>query len=339
MRTKKVLRAIEAAIPGQKALREFAAAFKVGGVKIGTMGEPVFWHDELGLWGTFGETWKHEPRKRPWNSFGQRPSSFRNHIIVEINPPKAGKNTNVQGVFATDDDERRWILHQGRLKTPGHQVTQEEFARLSGRTPVTVLFADGEERPYHKVACIDESPRAIQSQVAAFVALCAQVRDLTARKTPRPRAFDRILDWENLLTPEATGAYDVASRKATTGYRLHGDIWKALSMALKTLKRPHANERASQYGPDLYTIEAPHLLFEFKSQVRPKDIFEGVGQLSIYEQLLGQDYRKILVVPRGMAKALSDVVDALNISILEFEVKGRSVTLDMKALRRLVGKK
>lgn len=338
MPTKTVMRAIEGATGSQKALREFAAAFKVGGAKIGMMGEPVFWHEELELWGTFGETWKHEPRKRPWNSFGQRPASFRNHIIVEINPPKVGKNTNVQGVFATDNDGRRWILHQGRLKIPSHQITPEEFIRLSGRTPVTVLFADGEERPYHKVACIDEKPRAIQSQVAAFVALCGQVRDLAAGKTPRPRGFDKILDWENLLKPEATGAYDVAKRKATTGYRLHGDIWEALSTALKTLKRPHANERVGQYGPDLYTIEAPHLLFEFKSQVRPKDIFEGVGQLSIYERLLGQDYRKILVVPRGMAKALSDIVGALDIDILEFEVKGRSIALDTKALRRLVAK-
>lgn len=154
----------------------------------------------------------------------------------------------------------------------------------------------------------------------------------------RPSGFDKVLDWEDLLKPEATGEFDVAERAATKGYRLHGNIWKALADALKALKFPHANERVGQYGPDLYTIEAPHLLFEIKSQARPKDLFEGVGQLSIYERLLGKTYRKILVVPPGAAAPLREVVGTLDIEILEFEAKGPKIGFDAKALRRLAGK-
>lgn len=338
MSTEFRLKSIEKVAPSKTALRDFTEAFANGAKEIGRMGGPVLWHEDLGLWGTFGETWLSNENRRPWNSFGQIPSAFRDHIIVEINPPKAGKNTNVQGVFATDQAGRRWILHQGRMTIRGHIVTQGEFARFSGRTPEMVVFADGEKRPYHKVACIDAKPRVIQTQVAAFVALCGQVRALAGGTMMRPRGFDRVLDWEDLLKPEATGEFDVAERVATKGYRLHGDIWKALAAALKTLKRPHANERVGQYGPDLYTIEAPHLLFEIKSRARPKDLFEGVGQLSIYERLLGKDYRKILVVPRGASAALRTVVGALDIEILEFEAKGRKIVFDGKVLRQLARK-
>ncbi len=80
-----------------------------------------------------------------------------------------------------------------------------------------------------------------------------------------------------------------------------------------------------RYGPDLFTYGDPKVLFEIKSGATSQEIFAGVGQLHVYERLLKSDFKKVLVVPRGVGPALIGPLDDLGLFTLEYERKGRAI--------------
>lgn len=97
-------------------------------------------------------------------------------------------------------------------------------------------------------------------------------------------------------------------------------------------KVPHSNERVARYGPDLFTYENPKVLFEIKTNATSHDVFEGVGQLLIYERLLRLSFRKVLVVPDGVGLGLVGPLGDLKLVTLHFRRKGSSIVFDDKTL-------
>lgn len=256
-------------------------------------------------------------------------------MIVEINAPPSGIDRNIQAVFATDKNGCRWLLHQGRMSVAGSKVTQADFIAATGLKPARVVFSDGSKAEYHKVANLSARAAIVQDQMAAFVAQCALARSAKLAKGAALPDLSDVEDWERRFSPEATGEYEIAPRAARTGRRIHADISKALAAELKRRDVPHSNERVLRYGPDLFTFgTGPKVLFEIKSGCGSQDIFAAVGQLHIYDHLLGGNYRKVLVVPKGMGKALEGPVAGLGLHTVEFEKKGSRVTFDGSALGR-----
>ncbi|MDN4631976.1 hypothetical protein QCD71_10660 [Sphingomonas sp. PsM26] len=314
-------------------------AFAEGAEVIGTMGsQPVLWHERLRIWGLFGHTDGKEATGRDWNAFGQQPRGFRDNIVVEINQPPSGKDTNLQAIFAVDDRGRRWLLHQGRMSVAGSRITEADFIAATGLTPTKVRFSDGSSTQYHKVADLQSPPAAVQASVATFVARCASAR--LAKIAGKHTVDDgtAVERWEHNLSPEQTGDYDVAPRGGTVGRRIHGEVWRALATELERRDVPHSNDRVGQHGPDMFTYgNGPRVLFEIKSGHGAQDIFAAVGQLQIYERLLKSTYRKVLIVPRGMGPALQGPVSDLGISTVEFYRKGQKTHFDTAALDRCLG--
>jgi hypothetical protein len=316
------------------AAAQWERGFRTGADVIGSMtGSKVFWHERLGIWGMFGETHGKGGIRRSWNPFGQKPYSFRSNMIVEINTPPVGIDQNIQGLFARDARGVRWVLHQGRMSISKSRITEADFIEATGLKPTKVTFSDGSVGNYHKVAPIDAPPAVLQEKIAAFVAQCARAR--MAKRAPRDllSKLARAQDWERKLSPESTGIYEIAARDAVQGRRRHGEVWRALAAELAKRNVEHSNDRVSQYGPDLFTYgQGPRVLFEIKSKANARDIFEAVGQLHIYELLLGDRYKKVLVIPEGMKSTLSGPVDALKIATLEYRYVGRRIEFDTKSL-------
>ena len=309
-------------------------AFGDGAEVIGTMsGKPVLWHEHLGIWGMFGKTAGKGGGLRAWNAFGQKAHNFRSNIIVEINMPSRGIDQNLQAVFAADREGRHWLLHQGRMSVAGSRVTEADFITATGLDPTEIRFSDGTKGAYHKVADLSGSPATIQDQVAAFIAQCAHARlSKLAGGTPIA-GMDEVAAWERGLNPESSGTSMIAPRARSTGQRVHGEIWRVLATALEQRKTPHSNDRVGQYGPDLFTYGAgPKVLFEIKSRCGAHDIFEGVGQLHIYDRLLGGGYRKVLVVPDGIGEILREPIASLAIDTVTFHREGKRIVLDQSAL-------
>lgn len=144
---------------------------------------------------------------------------------------------------------------------------------------------------------------------------------------------DLAQDWERGFSPEGIGTFQIAARDARTANRWHGEIQRALAAELGRREKSHSNDRVGQYGPDLFTYgKGPKVLFEIKSAISANDIFTAVGQLHIYDRLVGRGYRKVLVVPEGIGDALKGPVAALEIDTVEFRREGRKIIFSAEAL-------
>ena len=324
--------ALETSKESAKARADFEKLFSTGGEELPGLRGKVYWHEDLGTWGHFGRSIRTDGTGRVWNAFGQLPINFRSHIVVEINTPLAGQDLDLQGVFARDQAGRRWLLHQGRMSISGKRITQLDFRAKSGLRPVRVRFRDGSSRLFHPVADIEQPARAVQIAVARFVAICAEVREASRSSAPIRRAIADALSWEALLKPELTGDYEVRSRSAARAERRHGQVWKKLVADLKRHGIQVSNARVGQYGPDLYTVQPPLVLFEIKSDARACDLFAGIGQLHVYEKLMGRRFAKVLVVPAGASAALKKVLPGMRIQLLEYDRAGRSIQFDSRSL-------
>lgn len=332
-----MMRAIEKKSEVNAALAKWRRAFIERAEVIGSIaGGDVLWCQSIGIWGLFGKTNGKEGIERNWNAFGQKPFSFKSNMIVEINQPPRGIDRNIQAVFAHDKLGKCWLLHQGRMSVRPKNVTEADFIAATGLRPVGVHFSDGSKGWYHKVAPIDAPAPVLLEHMAAFVAQCAKAR--LAKKSPPEvviAALAKAQEWERGLSPEVTGSFEIGARGATQGRRRHGEIWRALAAELERRKIPHSNDRVAQYGPDLFTYGgSARVLFEIKSSASAADIFSGVGQLHIYERLLGEHYRKVLVVPTGMGKALKGPIAALKIDVVEYHRTGRKIAFDKTSLSK-----
>jgi hypothetical protein len=330
------LKAIESKSQTRSIAALWQRSFREGAEVIGQMGgNDVLWHARLGIWGLFGKTHGKGGNTRDWNAFGQKPGSFRSNIIVEINQPPSGIDTNLQAVFARDGQERMWLMHQGRMSVSGSRVTEADFISATGLKPKVVTFSDGSTAEYHKVALLNGPAASLQESLGAFIAQCARARTFKlAAGAPLPN-LDHTQDWERGFRPETIGTYEIKAREAAIAERQHGEIQRALAAELSGRQTPHSNDRVGQYGPDLYTYgSGPKVLFEIKSGTTANDVFAAVGQLHIYDRLLGGGYRKVLVLPKGMGSALKGPVAALKIDTIEYVRKGRKTLFDLKELTR-----
>jgi hypothetical protein len=279
-------------------------AFAVGARAIGKMDrKDVLWHEGLGIWGVFSRTHGRGGNDRDWNTFGQKPNAFVDNRVVEINYPPTGIDRTLQAVFAIDQEGHRWILHQGRMSVPGLRVTQSDFIAGTGLTPIELTFSDSSTGLYHRVATLDAEASVLQDQIAAFISKCGQARAI--KSTPHTTLPDLAAadEWERGLSPEAIGDFEITAKSATLGTRRHGEVWSALCAELKGRNVLHSNDRILRYGPDLFTYgEGPKVLFEIKSSSGPRDVYEAVGQLQIYDRLLGGGHRLVLVIPKGVTR-------------------------------------
>jgi hypothetical protein len=332
------MKAIEKRAEIKAAAAKWQDKFINGAEKIGEMeGKPVWWHETLGVWALFGKTHGRGGIVRDWNAFGQQPHGFRSHIVVEVNQPPRGIDQNLQAVFARNSG-KIWLLHQGRMSVSGSRVTEQDFIDATGLVPIDVEFSDGSTAPYHPIAMIEGPAASVQERMAAWVAQCARARASKLGADPKVlAAMGAVQAWEHGLSPEVTGEFEIAARDPVVARRRHAQVWRALAAELKRRKVPHSNDRVAQYGPDLFTYGKRDVLFEIKSQATSQSVFEGVGQLHIYEQLLSArfgatSYRKVLVVPEGIRDALAGPLAALKIELVAYARTGTKITFETKAL-------
>jgi len=136
--------------------------------------------------------------------------------------------------------------------------------------------------------------------------------------------------------PETSGTYDRQAQAGRTGERSHGVVFKVLVADLQAQGVTVANERIGRYGADLYTGRKVPKLFEIKTSADPASVQQGVGQLFVYEQMLGAQYVKILVLPERPSAMLEAYLGGLGIRLLEFRRRGKRVPFQADDLRQAI---
>src|SRR5262249_4400328 len=105
----------------------------------------VYWLSTLRIWTVLEPSppiVKKGPGDRFWNCFGIDDPNSRKmlRIVVEMNPPHAGENRRVAGLFAKDDGGRIYVGHSGNIGGGRKGIGQREFRKFLG------------DHPWHEVA-------------------------------------------------------------------------------------------------------------------------------------------------------------------------------------------
>lgn len=332
------LQAEERSTAISKAIADWRKLTAIGAEDMPWRGGTVLWNEEHGYWSFFGKTkadtalgW------RWWNVFGRVPEAFRQNMLVEINPPQKGPVGGTQGMIALDAAGKRHLLHGGRLHPTGHRISHDEFSGHSGLTPILVAFSDGRVLPYFRVAPLDEGADALHQAVAAFVEVCEDVRNEVLHGGADADLERRVRQGEGSSTPERRGHYVVPPRPGGVAKRVHADVWKALAKELDRRQTDHSNRRVGRYGPDLRTRDKPLVLFEIKTDTTAHSLYESLGQLLMYERLLGAPYAKVAVLPGPPPMKLGAVLKEMEVRIVTYRKTGRTYTFDSRALGAVLG--
>jgi hypothetical protein len=282
----------------------------------------VWWHAIVGTWAHFTTL---SNRQHYWVLFGRSSNRFRDTKAVEINPPIQGKNTNVQGVIATDSAGRRWILHNGRLHPKGARVTEAMFDAIYNGRRATVQFSDGDSAEYHPVACLDSTANELQHDISEFVGACQIIRTYYTQGAAAA-ALEKQIEEAEQGRPESDEPYTRGPQDAQVIERRHGKVWNALSAHLAQMSIAHNNNRVGRWGPDLVTHGAPTILFEIKCDIQAPDIQRGLGQLLLYERMLKRPYRKVLLVPKELPPNIMLHLTALKINVSVYRNNRGAIT-------------
>ena len=222
------------------------------------------------------------------------------------------------------------------MSIPGQIITTDQFAEVTRLSACTVTYSEYEPIECYPVANIDATPEKVQEQIASFVRECQRIRlyyqfgeDVAEREAG-------ILQAE-AGSPELTGTYHVGPRGPQEIERRHGKVWRALTGALDNLDRRHTNQRVGGWGPDLITCDDnTPVLFEIKVSITAANLQTAVGQLFLYEQLLGVSYRKVLVIPEQLSQPLALAVENIGLKVLTFEFRNNGVHIDHERLEHLI---
>jgi hypothetical protein len=324
-----VFTAIEAQSQVRKAIKDWREKFANGAENLEGLGGTILWHPRLRMWGHFSSS-----PDGYWNPFGFSTARFRQNMIVEINPPPNGRSKQRQGVLARSDDGSRWVLHKGRMSIPKTHISEAQFDKATSSERRRVTFSDGGVIECHPVANIDADAIELQNQITRFVTECNRIRLHYALDSKVAEQEATVEAAEN-GPPELTDSYEVPAQNSRVAFRQHGEVWNALTTALVEIGVKHTNGRVGRWGPDLRTVGERAVLFEIKVTNDASDVQRAVGQLLLYEQLLGATYRKVLVLPEALREPLGRAARELGIEVLLFTRKSKKVIFEKGHLSRL----
>lgn len=253
---------------------------------------------------------------------------------VEINAPGTAADPNGLVSVATNEQGRRFVLRQGRLRPnpdSDGEVEGARFRALSGLEPVTVEgVASRIPRDWYVVADIDGTAEEIRRQTGIFVHACARAR-LMSKGVVLPLPAP-----PTLASDEKGGVF---LKQATNALpekeilRLQGEVWLALHRIVDRSGRQLVKLRhdAGYEVDGIILAEPSNILIEIKTRASAADIYEGVGQLVLYSRMLGlSDHRRILLLPRKPSATLVKAVEAegLMISTYDASIDGKAARVD-----------
>jgi hypothetical protein len=317
------MQAIETEAQVAQAISRWVEVFKRQGRNPGHHPSDVHWVETSKVWiKSLGVT---NNRGVYWNGLGvQIGSTSLQNEIVQVNPPVGGSPPgNCQGVIAKDKSGSVWILHRGRMNVTQQRVVLTDHPADGERlyvTPVVVAYKDGLQLECFPVAQLGESDLAVIEATKRFVEFCRIARTATLEGEEAAEIQRKTSGFE-----EPSGTYTIPARDEVVAERIHEEVFSALKQELNARGIPHTNEKISLLGPDLYTTGAADpMLFEIKTGNDADSILKAVGQLLVYEQLLGDSRRKIIVLPNEIRPDYRILLKKLRVEIVIYQRKRKN---------------
>lgn len=206
-------------------------------------------------------------------------TSLGNGVVKIVRPAVARGDKGKLTAIARDDRGHALLLRQGWLKpNPLSREVRQDFARLAGLQPVLTTPGGRTPRDWYLVADLDAPVVRIVDQTATFATACARARSRAGggHEVPAKEEYRLGLDEKGRVRKVTItgGTRDVVD--------LQGYVFKALKRCIGSgMVKPLLNGFAADA-----MIETAALLIEIKTGVSAHDIYEAVGQLTLYPSLL-----------------------------------------------------
>lgn len=243
--------------------------------------------------------------------------------IVEINPPNIPGEEHGLAAVAIDASGRRWLLRQGVLhKNRLSDRIDRDFGALTGLRPVDVKDA---KRPWYPVELLESVATSLPYGTLEFARRCAFARS--------PTGVEHSSHAELFGAAEIAGSYflKASHRVEREVTRKQGYVWEAFEKIAKQndarLTKPR---HAMGYEVDgLLDNAGAKFLLEIKTTTLASDVYTGVGQLHLYDQLVPgvKGARKVLLLPGTPGEEIKAAVSSTGIAVCRYDVRYRDDAL------------
>lgn len=266
------------------------------------------------------------PRRLNW--FGLFKNEGRLHISVEINTAYEGRNDQVAGFFARDNDTGSiYLLHSGRVGGGTKGVGQSAFLTWSDQRPVDVVDSSGSLRKGVLVMPIDGI--AASRSAVRYIDIIVQFKLAVRAGDMETREFHRKKKEFDDFYSEARGRR-IGRRSAEIDYlSRHGEVVDALNAWRTSDLLPKGGRVVKNALIDMGVTVGRDLVevFEVKTSTARSDLYTAIGQLMVHGA--AADCRRVIVLPHKeiIASDLKAALQRLRIELLKFKLDERKATI------------
>ena len=249
-------------------------------------------------------------------------------ISVEINTAYEGRNDQVAGFFARNNDTGSvYLLHSGRVGGGTKGVGKSAFLAWSGERPVDVFDSVGGVREGVLVMPIDGV--AASRSAVRYIDIIAHFKQAVRAGDMETPEFQRKKKELDEFYSEARGGRK-GRRSAEIDYlSRHGDVVDALNSWRTSIPLPKGGRIVKNVLIDMGVAVDRDLIevFEVKTSTARSDIYGAIGQLMVHGTTA--DCRRVIVLPskEPIATDLKAALDRLNIELVKFKLDEQKATI------------
>lgn len=271
---------------------------------------------------------KYIPNPRRLNWFGLFRDNADLQISVEINTAYEGRNDQVAGFFARDNDTGSiYLLHSGRVGGGTRGVGKAAFLAWSNQRPIEVVDSSGGIRegvlvmPIEGVAASRSAVRYIDIIDRFKKAVRAGDLESSEFQSKKKELDDFFSESRGRRKGKRAVEIDYLSR--------HGDVVDALYSWRNSNQLPKGGRLVKNVLIDMGVAVADELVevFEVKTSTARTDVYTAIGQLMVHGT--SDKCRRVIVLPEiePLASDLKDALERLNIELLKFKLDEKAATI------------
>jgi hypothetical protein len=268
------------------------------------------------------------PNPRRLNWFGLFRDDADLQIAVEINTAYEGRNDQVAGFFARDNDTGSiYLLHSGRVGGGTKGVGKTAFLAWSDQQPIDVVDSSGGIRvgvlvmPIEGVAATRSAVRYIDTIASFKQAVRAGEIASQEFQLKKKELEDFFAESRGRRKGQRSGEIDYLSR--------HGEVVDALYSWRSSSALPKDGRLVKNVLIDMGIAVGRELVevYEVKTSTARPDVYAAIGQLMVHGT--SDECRRVMVLPlnESLAADLMEALQRLHIELLTFELDEKAATI------------
>jgi hypothetical protein len=271
---------------------------------------------------------KNIPNPRRLNWFGLFRSDADLQISVEINTAYEGRNDQVAGFFARDNDTGSiYLMHSGRVGGGTEGVGKVAFLAWSNQHPIDVVDSSGDIKEGVLVMPI-EGIAASRSAVRYVDIIVSFKQAVRAGDMASPEFQRKKKELDDFFS-ESRGRRKGKRSEKIDYLSRHGEVVDALYSWRRSSTLPQNGRLVKNVLIDM-GVEVGHDLvevFEVKTSTARSDIYAAIGQLMVHGT--SDECRRVMVLPQKelIASDLKEALQRLNIELLKFKLDEKAATI------------